>query len=295
MAVPSNPSVTTLCTAALKQGGIPSPSTTQIAELAEDGLQNVKTQIWLKNPTDHILQSEFYIVMAEGKSSLSMPSNLDAEVWLDVYAGPETHAGTAQTGSVSSITLAADFSAEETAIQGLYIFLTGGTGSGQYREISAWENTTKIATPHSPWTTAPGSATTYLIGTQKRRLLREDEATQTLGQLYPNIGYPQTYSKTGVSPLSGSSPAYRIWPTPDHGRYACILTYIPNLTMLDEDSSLFIKHLRERRALWIQGLKCEVMQRYDDDRYPQALAVWNAMLMLYGTHNYNQVQAEGHR
>lgn len=295
MAIPSNPSITTICTAALKQGGIPSPTTDQINELAEDGLQNVKTQLWLANPTDHMLESRYYIAMEAGEGYLSTPADLDHEVYLDVYSGPEDYAGTAQTGDTSTITLDADLSVEENTLLGHFIFLTSGTGVGQHRQIIGWNNTTKVLTPNVSWINSPSSSTTYLITTQMRRLIRDDEANQSLAQIAHNIGYPSHYTKTSIAPPIGTIPSYRVFPAPDHDRYACIMTYVPNLTLLDEASTLFIKHLRERRALWIQGLKVEVMQRYDDDRYLSALSVWQDMLRQYSTHNYNMVQAEGHR
>lgn len=295
MAVSANPTVTTICTAALKQGGIPSPTTEQITELAEDGLQNVKTQLWLACPTDHILESRFYVLMEAGEGYLSTPADLDHELYVDVYSGPEDYAGTIQTADGASTTLDADLSAEETALQGQFIFLTGGTGVGQHRQIIAWDNDTKIATVNTGWLTTPSSDTTYLIATQMRRLIRDDEANQSLSQLQPSIGYPRYYTRTAVAPPIGNNPAYRVFPAPDHDRYACVMTYTPNLTLLDESSTLFIKHLRERRALWVQGLKVEVMQRYDDERYPLAFQVWQAMLKQYGTHNYTMTQAEGHR
>lgn len=299
MAIPSNPNVTTICTAALKQGGIPSPTTDQISELADDGLQNVKTQLWLANPTDHLLESRAYILMEAGEGYLSTPADLDHELYVDVYSGPEDYAGTAQGGTTETgtITLAADFTADEEALQGHFIFLTGGTGVGQHRQIVGYDDDTKILTPNAGWTITPSSSTTYLIAPYVKRLTRDDDLPSGtwFGSWQQNIGYPRYYTKTAVAPPIGNNPAFRIFPAPDHDRYACVMTYTPNLTLLDEASTLFLKHLRERRTLWIQGLKCEVMQRYDDDRYPLAFQVWTAMLKQYATHNYNYIQAEGNR
>lgn len=297
MAIPANPTITTLCTAALKQGGIPSPTTEQISELAGDGMQTVKTEIWLKCKTDHILETRFYIGMEAGEGYLTTPADLDHELYLDVYSGPEQYAGTAQSGDAVSgtITLAADLDVEESALQGLFIFLTGGTGVGQHRQITGWDNDTKVLTPNAGFNVTPSSTTTYLIATRVRRLDRKDTISNALGLWTGNIGYPKYYTKTAVAPPIGNNPAYRVFPVPDHDRYACIMTYTPNLTLLDESSTLFIKHLRERRALWIQGLKVQVMQRYDDDRYAQAFQIWQGMLSMYGTHNYNQTQADGNR
>ena len=295
MAIPSNPTVTSICTAALKQAGMPSPTDAQVTELAEDGFQNVKTQLWLHNPTDHLLETRYYLLLQAGKGYLGTPNDLDAAIYIDVYAGPEEYAGTAQTGASSTITLASDFSADESAIQGLFIFITGGTGVGQHRQILNLDASTKVLTVNAPWLTTPDSTTTYLITMEMKRLIRDDEANWFSKQLAPNIGFPKFYTVTSIAPPSGSAPAFRIFPAPDHDRYACVMTYRPNLTLLDETGTLFVKHLRERRTLWMQGTKVQAMGRYDDDRYMQALQLWEIMLKKYATHNYTMTQAEGYR
>jgi len=295
MAIPSNPTVTSICTAALKQAGMPSPTDAQVTELAEDGFQSVKTQMWLHNPTDHLLETRYYLLLQAGKGYLTTPADLDAALYIDVYSGPEGYAGTAQSGTSTTITLASDFSAEESAVQGLFIFITGGTGVGQHRQILNLNTSTKEVTVNAAWLTTPDSTTTYLITTEMKRLIRDDEANGSRTQLLPNIGYPKFYTVTSVAPPTGSLPAYRIFPAPNHNRYACVMTYRPNLTLLDETGTLFVKHLRERRTLWMQGTKVEAMQRYDDDRYAQALQIWELMLKKYATHNYTMTQSEGYR
>lgn len=295
MAIPSNPDVTSICTAALKQAGMPSPTAAQVTELAEDGFQSVKTQLWLHNPTDKLLETRYYLLMQAGKGYLTTPSDLDAAVYLDVYSGPEEYAGTAQSGTSTTITLASSLSVEEASIQGLFLFITGGTGVGQHRQIVNFDNATKVCTPNVSWLTTPDSTTTYLIATDMRRLLRDDEAGAFTKQLLPAIGYPTYYTVTSVAPPTGSLPAFRVFPAPNHNRYACVMTYRPNLTLLDETGTLFVKHLRERRTLWIQGTKVEAMGRYDDDRYTQQFQIWELMLKKYASHNYTMTQAEGYR
>ncbi|MDA9421112.1 neuraminidase-like domain-containing protein [Bradyrhizobium sp. CCBAU 53380] len=71
--------------------------------------------------------------------------------------------GTAQAGSVSTITLASNASSDNGAYDGYYIALTGGTGSGQRRLITAYDGTTKIATVVQNWTTVPDSTSAYTL------------------------------------------------------------------------------------------------------------------------------------
>ena len=68
--------------------------------------------------------------------------------------------GTAQAGAAGSITLAAG--ASGVAI-GMVITLTGGAGSGQTRVVSAWNNTTKVATVHPNWTVTPDATSAYKV------------------------------------------------------------------------------------------------------------------------------------
>jgi hypothetical protein len=233
--------------------------------------------------------------MLTGKGYLTTPTDLDAALYLDIYSGPEEYAGTAQTGASTSITLASTFAAEERAILGLFIFITGGTGFGQHRQIIDFDTSTKVLTPNISWSSPPDSTSTYLITSQMRRLVRDDEAGVHLDQLMPNIGYPKFYTTTAVTAAIGSVPAFRVFPAPDHDRYACVMTYRPNLTLMDETGVLFVKHLKERRALWMQGTKVQAMARYDDDRYGSQVQLWELMLKKYATHNYNMTQIEGYR
>lgn len=68
--------------------------------------------------------------------------------------------GTAQAGAAGTITLAAG----TTGINvGDVIKTTGGTGSGQTRVITAWDNGTKVATIYPNWATNPDATTTYAV------------------------------------------------------------------------------------------------------------------------------------
>ena len=74
--------------------------------------------------------------------------------------------GTAQAGGANSITLAVTASAVDNAYKGMYLDLTGGTGSGQAGFVVAYNGTSKVATMAEAWTTPPDATTTYSIGAQ---------------------------------------------------------------------------------------------------------------------------------
>ena len=91
--------------------------------------------------------------------------------------GYVTAANTAQTGTSSSITLAATDSRNSTAYIGMKIYVDGGTGRGQFGIIDTYNSGTKVATiiresdSGSGWdhvvpgTTivSPNASTTYTI------------------------------------------------------------------------------------------------------------------------------------
>ena len=88
-----------------------------------------------------------------------------------------TNSNTAQGGTTTQITIAATDSENSTAYIGMKVFLTGGTGVGQYGIIQTYNSGTKIATVNKesdntagwdniiPGTTiaAPDASTTYTI------------------------------------------------------------------------------------------------------------------------------------
>lgn len=76
------------------------------------------------------------------------------------------HTGTATAGTATTATLAASASAVTDAYRGMLIRLTGGTGSGQQRVITAYNGTTKVATVSPAWGTTPTGTSTYSIDQQ---------------------------------------------------------------------------------------------------------------------------------
>jgi hypothetical protein len=75
-----------------------------------------------------------------------------------------TDTGTAQAGTTTTITLKSATSyGSDDQCNGLSIHLTGGTGSGQYRHITDYDATTKVATVYPAFDPAPDATTQYSI------------------------------------------------------------------------------------------------------------------------------------
>lgn len=70
--------------------------------------------------------------------------------------------GTATAGAATTITIQTALGANDRCI-GCEIDLTGGTGSGQTRTITDYDNGTKVVTVDRPWVTNPDNTTTYKI------------------------------------------------------------------------------------------------------------------------------------
>lgn len=75
--------------------------------------------------------------------------------------------GTAQSGASGSITLQVSATTVTDAFKRSYIYIISGTGSGQSREITAYNGTTKVATVTPNWGVNPDNTSVYRIVTQE--------------------------------------------------------------------------------------------------------------------------------
>jgi hypothetical protein len=72
---------------------------------------------------------------------------------------------TATAGTANDITLDASASAVDDAYRGMIIRLTGGTGSGQIRQILSYNGTTKVAIVSRAWSVTPDATSVFRIAT----------------------------------------------------------------------------------------------------------------------------------
>lgn len=88
----------------------------------------------------------------------------DAAALYQGRLGEKTETGTAQAGAAATITLTAGAnSIEDDFYKGLPITITGGTGSGQSKRITAYTAATRVATVDSAWSTPPNTTSTYKV------------------------------------------------------------------------------------------------------------------------------------
>lgn len=74
-----------------------------------------------------------------------------------------TETGTAQGGAASTITLSGSASSTNDTYNTMQVLITGGTGKGQKRTISAYVGATRVATVDTAWEINPDSTSTYSI------------------------------------------------------------------------------------------------------------------------------------
>lgn len=271
--IPSDPTLTDIIIQGMREGGQYTVTSSQQAytDFVTYQWATIKTEMWNACRTDRMLESDTCIVCNPGASVVALPADFDSEVSLWIYDADTTFRGTAQTGDVASITLASTFTDTNADLLGRYIFTIGGTGSGQVRQITGYNDSTKLVTVDANWTTPPDNTTQYLIQVIRTQLHRKDHLRPAMPSRRP-----QYYMRVGTKLL--------VYPAADQV-YPVLLTYRSNLTRLDDAGTLFTKHLRERRHLWVQGVKVKTMARYDDDRYEQEKQIWEQMLIQYGRQN----------
>lgn len=125
--------------------------------------------------------------------------------------------GTATAGSSTTLTMLAADGHADSELVGATANITGGTGAGQSRYISANVGSTKVITVSPAWTTTVDNTSTYeIFGTSPGPVLTEsyaaDGAAGTQGQLlYAILGLLSEINTSGttvtIKKLDGSTTA----------------------------------------------------------------------------------------
>lgn len=273
MSIPGDPSVQDIILNGMKEGGqyTISAGSTSYTEFKNYQFETLKSELWATCKTDRFLETEGVVLAAVGKTTVTLPSDFDSAIRLVLYDADDSFRGTLQSATANTVTLATTFSSSLELMYGRKIFTLSGTGAGQYLEVIGYDDTTKVANLSANWGVTPDATTTYLVASTEQELRRADYQRQVTEAARPRI--------YGVMAAS-----IQVLPAPDK-IYPIIMVYRSNLTRLDDAGAVFVKHLRERRSLWIMGVKLKTMSRYDDDRYPVTKAEWDQALMAYAADN----------
>lgn len=270
MAVPFDPSVSSIVGQALKRAGRTTPTALQIDEAANHALQEVKADIMLAASTHPNLLTTATTITTRGLQRYAFPQDYNEPYSIVLLDGLEEWRGTSQGGSGTTITLDASLNVSADDIEGKHILITSGSGVEEYRQILSYDTSTHVATVEIAWGSDPTSASEYIIVSDYYQLYPVDTYTQ----------FDRTRTQTPLGKptvLSEFSQEYLLYPVPDKA-YGILNRYFVDMSKLDETGPLFIQLLREWRSLWIQGVAVKTMQRFDEDRYQSELQVYNVML-----------------
>lgn len=111
---------------------------------------------------DSVPKYAFNLDAHTNNSETLTPSAVSGNITLTTTSSKHD-TGTAQAGASTTITLKSASNSTDDYYNGLYITITGGTGSGQIRIIEDYVGSTKVATVDRVWTTTPNSTSTYSI------------------------------------------------------------------------------------------------------------------------------------
>lgn len=275
MTVPSNLTPTQIVTEALKWGGRTVPTSSQITDGLTLYMAAVKSDLHRVAPCHPSLLTQTTVPTQIGLSKYDWP--VDAEEISSINlidTRDETGwTGTAQAGSSSSITLAAGFDNAGIEMRGRYVHNTtpAVTGKGQ---ILTYDNTAKVAGLTTVDGTAFAAATPYMIEAMRWEVKKRTS--------YHMNAWEQSYELTRPRQMIMRGRTGVFDKAPDRV-YIMEWEYWAALDRLDEAGAVFLRHLREWSALYLQGIGIRVMTRFDEDRRNTETQIYNQMLAEYGS------------
>lgn len=262
------------------------PSSGEQVRALDQWFPEIKNDIWFDDGGSHaLLEADAVMLLTEGTHVYDLPSDFDAAKSFNVLDGDIRD--TAQAGTSTTITLASTDSSESAGRISKEIVLISGTGSGQKRQITGFNSSTKVATVDSAWSTNPNSTTGYLIVTQYHQLRivdadtfnrvtdRTERERPELGMIWNNKLYVELVpDKT-----------YPMW-----------YQYWVNIMQTDiaDTNTIHQDMLRTWRSLFTQGFFVKTLQNEDDDRYPTAMIVYKDMITRITSRSQMMGRVEPH-
>jgi len=258
VSAPNNPTLREIVLEGLAKAGDRNPKQEIIDRAEDDWIEEIKNAIRFESPKLNPLQVTSIGVLVKGQSRYAYPSDYASDLSIVILDGGTS--GTAQTGSVSSITLASTDTSTLGSIQGKDILITSGTGQGSLSQIIDYSESTKVATVTPNFTTAPSSGSGYLIidnefPVEQRPVFEYDLGRISTLQL-PDKFYPMGDEDYGEFILN----------CPPDKNYGARLRYYASLQRLDLDSTLMSSLYARWRSIWVDGIFVKRLQDADDQR-----------------------------
>lgn len=271
MAVPLAPTANEIYAEGLQKAGFASGTAQHTALLtrAATWIEEIKNDIYTLSKELKTLQKTYVHITTPNLSRYIMPTDYQSTIKMTLFDGDDY--GTAQAGAATSITLAAAEDIEEENILGRYVVITGGTGVNQIAQVTAYDETTKVATTYAEtidgeWATNPDVTSTYLI-------CDEVDDLEYMSIDRHDLNYESDRDEPFAYILSENETygEFRLWPPPyraDTGQtvYAVLQRYYANIMLLDTTATLLSLLYRRWRNVFVQGIYFKALQHKDDDR-----------------------------
>jgi len=286
MAVMIAPSGLTLIQEGMKRALGRAASSGEQARALDQWLPEIKNDIWLEDGSNNqLLEAETILLLTEGTHIYSLASDFNSPKSLSILDGDVRE--TAQSGTSTTITLVSTDSSESAGRVGKEIVLISGTGSGQKRQITGFNTTTKAATVDSAWTVTPDATTGYILineyhpfhiinaGEFAEITDRTDRDRPSSGMLWNDKLYVQKVpDKTYVL-------WYQYW------------VNILNVDIADTNTT-HQAIMSNWRSLFVEGIYAKTLANEDDTRAPIAMVVYKDMISKITQRSQRSGRVEPH-
>ena len=274
--------ITSLITEAFKKAGINSPSTDLMTRAQVEWLEEIRTDLWKRVKKSKFLQARSVTLLVNGLAKYQNPTDFESDLTLEYATG--SRYGTAQAGTLGTITLAATENAQQADLIGKEIVLLSGSAFGQIGYIVGYDFSTKVATVSPSFTVAP-STDSYLIIDQykpldEKPLWEQQNLTNQTSQGTPDRFFPVGNATDGE---------FILWPVPyrtDSQPAIVLQRYYADISEIDTTGTLFATLLAKWRNLWLLGLKWKALDDADDDKEPAAQKAYLKELQEITRANY---------
>lgn len=258
MSIPSAPTLRQLVTEGLNKGGESSPSSSLISRAETYWIEEIKNDIWNLCKKPKLLHITAYGIFNQGQSKYSNPTDFSSDLSLTILDGSVR--GTAQGGSSSTITLAADDASTEDSIIGKEILILSGTGAASWSQVISFSASTKVATVSPNFTTAPASGSGYMIVDREypvssKPVFQYDEVRKTSQKGIADEFYPIGDEDYGEFILNKA---------PDKV-YGARLRYYANIMRIDTASTHMSTIYQRWRSIFVEGIAFKQLDDNDDE------------------------------
>ena len=198
----------------------------------------------------------------DGQRTLALGEAHDEELTVEILDG--SRRATAQTGTSTSITLVSTDTSTAANAEGRWIFLTGGTGVDQIRQITDLNTSTLVATVDSAWDTTPDSTTTYLIVDNiygPENGMEEVHVSEIEASATPEKGRPTQFAKYNRDIIFNR--AF------DRSTYGIRVRYYMNIHEVDRtegSTERYTRILQNWQSTLMAGVTWKIMEDIDDSR-----------------------------